>query len=93
MTTLRVTDATVLGAAILGGVGAGVFRTVEDATEAMVRLDERFDPVPENVATYAGLYDAYCKAYDGLAGQRGVHGAGGNAGVAGLNTPPRSVPD
>ena len=68
VTTLKVTDATVLGAAILGGVGAGVFRTVEDATEAMVRLDERFDPVPENVATYAGLYDAYCKAYDGLAG-------------------------
>jgi hypothetical protein len=34
----------------------------------MVRLDERFDPIPGNVSTYAGLYDAYCKAYDGLTG-------------------------
>jgi xylulokinase len=66
VTTLKVTDATVLGAAILGGVGAGVFRTVEEGTDAMVRLGERFDPIPGNVATYARLYDAYCKAYEGL---------------------------
>jgi xylulokinase len=66
VTTLKVTDATVLGAAILGGVGAEVFRTVDEGTDAMVRLDERFDPLPENVATYARLYDAYCKAYAGL---------------------------
>lgn len=66
VTTLKVTDATVLGAAILGGVGAGVFRTVDEGTDAMVRLNEKFDPLPENVTTYARLYDAYCKAYEGL---------------------------
>ncbi len=68
VTTLKVTDATVLGAAILGGVGAGVFRTVDQGTDAMVRLGERFEPIPANVATYARLYDAYCRAYEGLAG-------------------------
>jgi xylulokinase len=78
VTTLKVTDATVLGAAILGGVGAEVFRTVEEGTGAMVRLDERFDPLPENVATYARLYDAYCKAYEGL------EGGGAFAAVAGM---------
>ena len=66
VTTLKVTDATVLGAAILGGVGAEVFGSVEEGADAMVRLDERFEPVPGNVETYARLYDAYCKAYEGL---------------------------
>ncbi len=66
VTTLKVTDATVLGAAILGAVGAGVFPSIEAGADAMVRLDERFEPVAGNVETYARLYDAYCRAYDGL---------------------------
>jgi xylulokinase len=78
VTTLKVTDATVLGAAILGGVGAGVFRTVEEGTDAMVRLNERFDPLPQNVVIYARLYDAYCKAYEGL------EGSGAFAALAGM---------
>jgi xylulokinase len=66
VTTLKVTDATVLGAAILGAVGAGVFPSVEAGADAMVRLDQRYEPDPRNVETYAALYDAYCRAYDGL---------------------------
>jgi xylulokinase len=66
VTTLKVTDATVLGAAILGGVGAGVFPTIPDGVHAMVRLDERYEPIPGNVEVYAKLYDAYCRAYDGM---------------------------
>ncbi len=66
VTTLKVTDATLLGAAILGGVGAAVFSSIEEGADAMVRLDERFEPIPENVQTYARLYDAYCRAYEGL---------------------------
>jgi xylulokinase len=66
VTTLKVTDATVLGAAILGGVGAAVFSSIEEGADAMVRLDERFEPIPENVETYAQLYDAYCRGYEGL---------------------------
>ena len=68
VTTLKVTDATVLGAAILGGVGAAVFSSIEEGADAMVRLDERFEPIPENVETYARLYDAYCRGYEGLDG-------------------------
>ena len=66
VTTLKVTDATVLGAAILGAVGAGIFPSVEAGADAMVRLDERFEPIPAHVQTYARLYDAYCRAFDGL---------------------------
>jgi xylulokinase len=66
VTTLQVTDATVLGGAILGAVGAGVFPSVEAGADAMVRLDHRYEPIPRNVETYAALYDAYCRAYEGL---------------------------
>jgi xylulokinase len=66
VTTLKVTDATVLGGAILGAVGAGIFPSVEDGADAMVRLDERFEPEPANVEIYARLYDTYCRAYEGL---------------------------
>ena len=66
VTTLKVTDATVLGGAILGAVGAGVFPSVEAGADAMVRLDHRYEPIPGNVETYAALYDAYCRAYDSL---------------------------
>jgi hypothetical protein len=32
----------------------------------MVHLDERFEPIRANVEVYARLYDAYCRAYEGL---------------------------
>ena len=66
VTTLEVTDATVLGAAILGGVGAGVFPSIPAGVEAMVRLGERYEPDPRNAETYSKLYDTYCRAYEGL---------------------------
>jgi sugar (pentulose or hexulose) kinase len=80
VTTLKVPDATVLGGAILGGVGEGVFPSIEAGADAMVRLDERFEPIPRNVETYAGLYDAYCRAYEAL------EGGGVFATLAGMQT-------
>lgn len=66
VTTLGVTDATVLGAAILGGVGAGVFPSISEGADAMVRLVTTCTPNPESVGTYEKLYSAFCRAYDGL---------------------------
>jgi xylulokinase len=66
VTTLKITDATVLGGAILGAVGAGIFSSIEAGADAMVRLGDRFEPAPERVEIYARLYDAYCRAYEGL---------------------------
>ncbi len=71
VTTLKVTDATVLGAAILGGVGAGVFSSIDEGVSQMVRLDQRYEPNPHNVGIYAELYDSYCRAYEGLV-EKGV---------------------
>ncbi|MBI9105648.1 MAG: hypothetical protein JEZ04_02830 [Spirochaetales bacterium] len=64
--TLKVGDATVLGAAILGGVGAGVFSSIEEGADKMVVLDKRYQPNMENHEVYNKLYDVYCRAYDGL---------------------------
>jgi xylulokinase len=64
--TLKVPDATVLGAAILSGVGAGVFKSIEEGADRMVMVDRTYEPQRQNVAVYANLYDTYCKMYDAL---------------------------
>ena len=72
--TLKVGDATVLGAAILGGVGAGVFSSIEEGADRMVALDKRYEPDMKNHELYNNMYETYCRAYDGLDG-KGVFGA------------------
>jgi xylulokinase len=64
--TLKVPDATVLGAAILGGVGAGVFNSIEEGADQMVKVDRTYEPQEKNVAVYADLYATYCRMYEAL---------------------------
>jgi xylulokinase len=64
--TLKITDATVLGAAILGGVGAGVFQSIEEGSNRLVQVETTYEPDPEATKRYAELYDAYCRVYDAL---------------------------
>jgi xylulokinase len=65
--TLREPESTVLGAAILAGVGAGLFSSVTEGVAAMVHVDEMIEPDPARHRVYTDLYGAYVKAYDGLA--------------------------
>jgi len=65
--TLRSAESTVLGAALLGGVGAGVFRSIDEGVEAMVHVADRLDPDPARHALYEELYGAFVAAYEGLA--------------------------
>jgi xylulokinase len=64
--TLRVGESTVLGAAILGGVGAGVFASLQEGVAAMVHVAERIEPDPQCHRRYEQLYHAYAQAYEGL---------------------------
>ena len=64
--TLKVPDATVLGAAILGGVGAKVFASIEEGADRMVKVDRSYAPNPKNVAVYEELYRTYCRVYEAL---------------------------
>jgi xylulokinase len=55
-----------LGAAMLAGLGCGVFASLEDARTRMVPTRSRQEPVPERVAAYAAAYEAYRRVEDSL---------------------------
>lgn len=55
----RVTEAGVLGAAIIAGVGAGRFPTFAAGVDAMVALDRTFEPDERTHAAYAPRFEQY----------------------------------
>jgi xylulokinase len=54
------------GAALLGGVAAGVFADVHEAVAACVRVRGRIEPEPAWVDTYAGGYQRFRALYPAL---------------------------
>jgi xylulokinase len=58
-----VTDAACLGAALLAGVGAGVYADLQTATEQTVKLSRRVLPRSEFVAAYNARYKLYQNIY------------------------------
>ncbi|HLO16245.1 MAG TPA: FGGY family carbohydrate kinase [Anaerolineales bacterium] len=59
-------EAATLGAAILAGKAVGLYSSVEEATEKMIQIKERFEPTPENCAIYVEAFNTYIKLYDAL---------------------------
>jgi len=59
----RITEAACWGAALLGGVGAGVFGSAAQAMEGMLHLDQRFEPDPARAARYEERYALYREIY------------------------------
>lgn len=55
--TLKVTDAAALGAAILAGVGVGVFKDIREGVSETVSVDKKYEPIEKNVKLYDELYD------------------------------------
>lgn len=64
--TLKVKDAGCLGAAMCGAVGIGLYKNLREATDDLVKLDKRYEPIPENVHVYEELFSIYCDIYDSL---------------------------
>lgn len=64
--TLKVGESTVLGAALLGGVGAGVFNSIEEGVDTLVEVTGQVEPDLENHKVYEEMYQAYVMAYEGL---------------------------
>ena len=59
----KIRDASVLGSAIMAGVGTGIFRSLNEAAHEFVQMDHVFEPDPaeqdrhsENFAHYQLLY-------------------------------------
>lgn len=57
----RVRDSTVIGAAILGAVGTGIYGGYREAVENMFHIEERREPIPENVEVYKKQYQIFNK--------------------------------
>lgn len=54
-----VTEAGALGAAIIAGVGSGVFPSFENGVGAMVSLERTFEPHPQRQKLYEGQFEKY----------------------------------
>lgn len=63
---LQCEESTSLGSALLGGLGAGVFASLEEGVEAMVHPQATVDPDPRRAERYAELYAVYAQAYEAL---------------------------
>lgn len=61
---LLVTEATCIGAAVLAGVGVGLYASVEDACAEILPVAGRCEPQSDTQAVYDNLFDVYVKLYE-----------------------------
>ena len=57
----RCRDSTIIGAAILGTVGTGVYGSYKESVENMFHIEERRNAIPENVSIYEQQYGVFNK--------------------------------
>ncbi len=65
--TPRVTEAAALGAALLAGVGSGLFPTAAEAAGRFLQLTETYTPEPARHAEYTRQYELYRQVYPAVA--------------------------
>lgn len=61
-------EASALGAAICAGVGAGLYKDMEEGCGSLVKWDQTLDPNPENQDLYRGLYQSWIDDYQSMYG-------------------------
>lgn len=64
--TLRCREAACLGAALLAGAGAGVYRNLDEGVAQAVSYDQQYVPIPNHVAVYAERYAVYRQLHPAL---------------------------
>jgi sugar (pentulose or hexulose) kinase len=62
-----VTEAGALGAAILAGVGCGIYGSIDEALTRLVRVDRVFEPDARRHARYQELFGFYKEARGAMA--------------------------
>ncbi len=61
------TEQAAMGAAILAGVGVGIYKDVEEGCRKVVKLKgEKIKPIPENVDIYSKQFEIYKSLYQDL---------------------------
>jgi xylulokinase len=64
--SMKTSEAASLGAAILGGVASGCFRSIREAVERMVEVKHTYEPDPEKHRQYEVKYREYAEIYPAL---------------------------
>jgi len=66
LVVINVTEGAPFGAALLAGVGAGVYKDVREAVSSAVRVVSRTEPQPHAAAVYREMYPLYRGLYPAL---------------------------
>ena len=66
LVTVNVTEGAAFGAALLAGVGAGIWPDVDTACDSVIRITDHVSPRPEQAARYEVLYQTYHSLYGAL---------------------------
>lgn len=64
--TINVGEGPSYGAALLAGVGTGVYKSVQDACRSTIRLKSATEPNPDDSAVYERYYKVYKSLYQSL---------------------------
>ena len=64
--TLENKEGPALGAAILAGVGAGVYPSVQQACRSLIATSDPQEPIPANTSAYEPYYKLYQEVYGAL---------------------------
>jgi xylulokinase len=67
--TINVDEGPALGVALLAGVGAGIYPSVETACKTVIQVEKQTDPCTVNHAAYNRFYAVYRALYAQLKGQ------------------------
>jgi len=63
--TIQQKEATIIGAAIMGFLGTGIFSSIEEGQEAINFVEEKFEPT-QNQKIYQQLYQEYIESLSSL---------------------------
>lgn len=66
VSTIQADEGPALGVAILAGVGAGIYPSVEEACDKIIKKNKTQQPLEENHKAYMGYYELYKKLYRDL---------------------------
>lgn len=66
LVTVNTTEGAAYGAALLAGVGAGHWSSVDEASKAAIKLTGHVAPIPKNQADYEKFYELYRGLYPAL---------------------------
>jgi xylulokinase len=69
LVTVNTTEGAAFGAALLAGVGAGLYGSVAEACQAMVAITGRTEPNAEATAAYQPYYERYRTLYPVLSSE------------------------